>query len=257
MVWGFLQAVVESLLQLHERLNAKVYQMLLQPHVVPFLCSSFSNQHIFIHDQHIFCHTAKHVKQFLFSRNIWKNLLTDPTPMILSSTREPHNSFEGRNQDGDGHGLIESSTSTCSSPTVLVSKKEGTLRLCMDFRKLKPMSHINKLVERIGRAKYITTDLYKGYKFTTMLFGLHGAPETFQHRIDQILDDCEDCSSAYLDDVVIYSNTWEDHLQHLHKVLRKIQKAALTLDITKCEWAKHETKYLGFQLGNGEVSTTG
>lgn len=66
------------------------------------------------------------------------------------------------------------------------------------------------------------------------------------------LQECEDCC-AYLDDVVIYSNTWDDHLQHLHRVLNKISEAGLTLNVSKCELPRQETRYLGFQLGNGEV----
>lgn len=213
--------------------------------------------------------------------------LTDPTPIRQRPYRVPESLITPLRAEIKmmmDMGVIESSTSAWSSPIVLVPKKDGTLRLCLDFRKLNavskfdayPMPCIDELIERIGRAKYITMlDHCKGYwqvplektsreytafrtpvglyQFTTMPFGLHGAPATFQRLMDLILQDCEDCSAAYLDDVVIYSNTWKDHLQHLHKILHKIQKAALTLNVTKCELAKHDTKYLGFQLGNGEV----
>lgn len=72
------------------------------------------------------------------------------------------------------------------------------------------------------------------YQFTAMSFGLHGAPATFQRLMDQVLQECEDCCSAYLDDVVIYNNTWKEHLQHLCHVLEKIHKARLTLNQQKC-----------------------
>ncbi|KAK7882011.1 hypothetical protein WMY93_028185 [Mugilogobius chulae] len=166
-------------------------------------------------------------------------------------------------------GVIEPSNSEWCSPVVIVLKKDGSLRICIDFRKINavsefdayPMPRIDELLERIGRAQYITTlDLCKGYwqvplekssrpytafqtpaglfQFTVMPFGLHGAPATFQRLMDQVLQGCDHCSAAYLDDVVIYSNTWEDHLQHLTLVLEKIQQAGLTLNPSKCEWRR-------------------
>ncbi len=120
-------------------------------------------------------------------------------------------------------GVIEPSTSEWSSPIVIVPKKDGSLRVCIDFRKLNaisffdayPMPRIEDLLERIGRAAYITTlDLCKGYwqvplekqsrpltafrtpfglfQFTVMPFGLHGAPATFQRLMDKVLQGCED-----------------------------------------------------------------
>lgn len=141
-------------------------------------------------------------------------------------------------------GVIEPSKSEWSSPIVIVPKKDNTLRICIDFRKLNaqsrfdayPMPRIEDLLERIGQAKYITTlDLCKGYwqvlleeasrpymafrtplgpfHFTVLLFGLHGAPATFQRLMDQVLGVCEEWSAVYLDDVVIYSTTWECSMQ--------------------------------------------
>ncbi|KAK7922269.1 hypothetical protein WMY93_009171 [Mugilogobius chulae] len=181
-------------------------------------------------------------------------------------------------------GVIEPSTSEWCSPVVIVFKKDGSLRICIDFRKLNsisefdayPMPRIDDLLDRIGSAAYITTlDLCKGYwqvplekssrpytafrtpaglfQFTVMPFGLHGAPATFQRLMDKVLQGCEDFSAAYLDDVVIFSRTWEEHVQHLRSVLEKIQVAGLTLNVAKCEWARRETRYLGYQLGRGEV----
>lgn len=71
--------------------------------------------------------------------------------------------------------------------------------------------------------------------------------------MDRVLHGCEHCSAAYLDDVVIFSSSWSEHLQHVSLVLRKIQQAGLTLNPAKCEWAKRETRYLGYLLGRGEV----
>lgn len=181
-------------------------------------------------------------------------------------------------------GVIEPSRSEWCSPVVLVPKKDGTTRFCIDFRYLNsiskfdsyPMPRIEELIERLGNAKYLSTvDLCKGYwqvplssrskeltafrtpwglhHFKTMPFGLHGAPPTFQRLMDQVLHGLSDFTSAYLDDVVIFSGTWEEHLKHLKVVLRRIQEAGLTINPGKCALAKKETEYLGYVLGNGVI----
>ncbi len=153
-------------------------------------------------------------------------------------------------------GVIEPSESEWSSPIVIVSKKDGSLCICIDFRKLNaiyffdayPIPRIENLLERTGQANYITTlDLCKGYwqvplesqsqpltvfrtppglsQFTVMPFGLHGAPTTFQRLMDKVLQGCEHCSATYLDDVVVFSLTWEEHLEHLRQVLGAISAA--------------------------------
>ncbi|XP_031668019.1 uncharacterized protein LOC116359314 [Oncorhynchus kisutch] len=199
-----------------------------------------------------------------------------PERLVVALKEEVHTMIE--------MDVVEPSSSEWSSPIVIVPKKDGSLRVCMDFRKVNaisqfdayPMPRIDDLLERIGRAHYITTlDLCKGYwqvpldeqskaytafrtpmglfQFKVMPFGLHGAPATFQRLMDKVLQDCDDYCAAYLDDVVIYSHSWEEHIQHLSSVLGKIHEAGLTLNLLKCEWAKQETKYLGYQLGKGEV----
>jgi len=181
-------------------------------------------------------------------------------------------------------GVIEPSKSEWCSPVVLVPKKDGTTRFCIDFRYLNsvskfdsyPMPRIEELIERLGNAKYLSTvDLCKGYwqvplssrskeltafrtpwglhHFKTMPFGLHGAPPTFQRLMDQVLHGLSDFTSAYLDDIVIFSETWEEHLKHLQMVLRRIQEAGLTINPDKCALAKKEIEYLGYVLGNGVI----
>lgn len=181
-------------------------------------------------------------------------------------------------------GIIEPSKSEWCHPVVLVPKKDGTIRCCIDFRYLNaisqfdsyPTPRIDDLIERLGKAKYLTTiDLCKGYwqvpltqrsreltafrtpwglfQFTVLPFGLHGAPATFQRLMDQVLGECTEFASAYLDDIVIYSTTWEEHLDHLQLVLHRLQGAGLTINPAKCAVARTETKYLGFVIGNGVV----
>ncbi|XP_028437739.1 uncharacterized protein LOC114558153 [Perca flavescens] len=181
-------------------------------------------------------------------------------------------------------GIIETSRSEWCHPVVLVPKKDGSIRFCIDFRYLNsvsqfdsyPTPRIDELLERLGKAKYLTTlDLCKGYwqvpltersreltafrtplglfQFTVLPFGLHGAPATFQRLMDQVLCDFTGFASAYLDDIVIYSNTWKEHLEHLQAVLDCLHSAGLTINPSKCVFAAAETAYLGHIIGNGVI----
>lgn len=180
-------------------------------------------------------------------------------------------------------GIIEPSKSEWCHPVVLVPKKDGTIRFCIDFRYLNsvtkfdayPTPRIGDLTDRLGTSKFLTTiDLSKGYwqipltqrsreltafktlwglfHFKVLAFGLHGAPASFQRLMDQVLQGLT-FTAAYLDDIVIYSNTWEQHLQHIQEVLQRLQKAGLTVNSRKCAIAKTETEYLGFVIGNGVI----
>lgn len=181
-------------------------------------------------------------------------------------------------------GIIEVSSSEWCSPVVLVPKKDGSLRFCIDFRYLNalslfdsyPMPRIDDLVERVGRARYITTlDLSKGYwqvalaseareltafktpfgmyQFKVMPFGLQGAPATFQRLMNHVLRDVSEFSDAYLDDVVIFSQSWEEHMCHLQRVLQCIRAAGLTINPQKCAVAQREVEYLGYVIGFGTI----
>ena len=92
-------------------------------------------------------------------------------------------------------GINEPATSPWSSPIVLVNKKDKSLRLCVE------------------KTAFITS--FGLYQFHVMLFGLQGAPATFQRLMNQVLQGFEDFSAAYLDDIIVFSETWNDHLQHL------------------------------------------
>lgn len=181
-------------------------------------------------------------------------------------------------------GIIEVSVSEWCSPVVLVPKKDGSLRFCIDFRYINaisrfdpyPMPRIDELLERVGRGKFITTlDLCKGYwqlplaleareltafktpfglfQFKVMPFGLQGAPATFQRLMDQLLMGVSEFAAAYLDDVVVFSQTWEEHVAHLHHVLSLIESAGLTINPHKCKVAQSQVEYLGYVVGQGQV----
>ena len=213
--------------------------------------------------------------------------LTAPGPIRQTCYRVPAKLIPALKQEVEAMleaGVIVPSHSEWCSPVVLVPKKDGGLRFCVDFRKLNaisafdpyPMPRVDDLVERLGKAKFLSTlDLCKGYwqvpltpeaqeltafrvpaglfHFTVMPFGLHGAAATFQRLMDQVLRGAEDYAAAYIDDVVIYSATWGEHVEHLRDVFHRIHQAGLVVSSSKCHLAKPEVAYLGYVLGGGVV----
>ena len=213
--------------------------------------------------------------------------LKSPGPIRLPCYRMPAQLLPKIKEEIDAMrkmGIIEPSNSEWSSPVVLVPKKDGTLRFCMDFRKVNaissvdpyPMPRIDTLIDRLGSARYLTTlDLSKGYwqvpmaeeckaltafrtpfgfyHFCYMPFGLQGAPATFQRLMDQVLEGAESYSSAYIDDVVIFSRSWEEHLVQVKDVLWRLKDAGLTINPQKCAVAQQEVQYLGYVIGDGAI----
>ena len=139
-----------------------------------------------------------------------------------------------------------------------------------------PMPRVDDLIDRLGGACFITTlDLSRGYwqvpvreedrtktafttphglfQFRVMPFGLQGAPATFQRRMDSLLRGLEAHTAAYLDDIVIYSSTWEGHLQHIRNTLARLREASLTIKPKKCQFGMYSCTYLGHVVGNGQV----
>ena len=180
-------------------------------------------------------------------------------------------------------GIIEPSDSDWASPMVLV-KKDGSIRMCVDYRKLNsvsqvdayPMPRVDDLIDRLGTATYLTTlDLTRGYwqvpveersraktafttlrglfQFRVMPFGLHGAPATFQRLMDGLIRGQESFAAAYLDDLIIFSSSLEEHLAHVRTVLERIQNAGLTVKMKKCQFAMAQCSYLGHLVGSGVV----
>ena len=139
-----------------------------------------------------------------------------------------------------------------------------------------PMPRIEELIDTIGPAKIISTlDLAKDYwqipmdegskdktafttpfglyKFEVMPFGLHSAPATFQRMINHVLRHCWSFARAYIDDIMVFSSSWEEHLTHLHKILNCLQEANLTIKMSKCQFGRIKVHYLGHVIGGGQV----
>ena len=174
-------------------------------------------------------------------------------------------------------GIITPSKSPWASPVVLAPKKDGTLRFCIDYRKLNaitvkdayPIPRIDDTLDALEEAKFISTlDLRSGYwqvemdqksqgltafsshkglfEFKVMPYGLMNAPATFQRLMDFVLAGLKwKCCLVYIDDVIIYSKSFDQHLKDLKEVFDALQEANLTLKVSKCHFCREEIKYLG------------
>lgn len=182
------------------------------------------------------------------------------------------------------NGIAQPSSSSWASPCLLVPKSDNTPRFCSNFRKVNhvtkpdsfPIPRVEDCVDQVGSAKYVSKfDLLKGYwqaplserareiaAFITpaglyeskvMPFGLRNAPATFQRLMNMVVGDLEGCS-VYLDDVVIYSDNWKNHLDRIEKLFDRLARAQLTINLAKCEFAKATVTYLGRVVGQGTVS---
>ncbi|GFT86701.1 retrovirus-related Pol polyprotein from transposon 17.6 [Trichonephila clavipes] len=145
---------------------------------------------------------------------------------------------------------------------------------CTEFY---PIPNVEQHAETVAAAKFITLiDLTKGYcqiplspeaqkiaAFATsfgvyrplrMPFGLKNAPYYYSKMMSKILSRCEKYATPYLDDIAIFSETWEEHLKHLQEILERLKKANLTIKPIKCKFAQQEVHYLGHVVGRGKRS---
>ena len=175
--------------------------------------------------------------------------------------------------------VIRRSRSPWSFPVVIVDKKECSKRFCVDFRRLNkvtkknsyPLPLIDDILALLGKAKYFTSlDLKSGYwqvamdekdkektafachkglfEFNVMPFGHSNTPAVFQEPMSVVLQGCNDFSTAYLDDIMIFSPTLEEHLEHICVIFDRLRQHNLKLKLKKCSFLKSETHYLGFVI---------
>lgn len=179
--------------------------------------------------------------------------------------------------------IVESNT-PWTSPIVLVKKKNGSLRVCLDFRKLNevtipdnyPLPRIDAIIEKVGGSRYFSVlDMANGYlqlrldaessykcgfitenkvyAYTHLPFGLKSAASYFQRALRQVLDGLEDVM-VYIDDVLIYSKTFEDHIRTLEMVLERFRKFNLKASPNKCEFFKESIVFLGHEISRDNYS---
>ncbi|GBG88305.1 hypothetical protein CBR_g46872 [Chara braunii] len=181
-------------------------------------------------------------------------------------------------------GWIRPSSPPFGAPVLFVPKKEGELRMCIDYRGLnaitvknvEPLPRIDDLLDRVQGCKYFSKiDLKSGYhqievhpddqyktafrtryghyEFIVMPFGLTNVPATFQRCMnDQFRPWLDRFVVVYLDDILVFSRTLQEHQGHLRQVLEKLREANFKIKAKKCEWAKTQVLYLGHVLdGDG------
>ena len=183
-------------------------------------------------------------------------------------------------------GWIRRSKSPAGAPILFAKKKDGSLRLCVDYRGLNkvtvknrhPLPLIAESLERLAQARiYTKLDIrdayhririkegdewktafrtrYGHFEYTVMPFGLTNAPAQFQAYMNEALAGLVDVTCiVYLDDILIFSNSEEEHTGHVREVLERLRKAKLYVKLSKCEWHTDRTEYLGYVVSPEGVS---
>ena len=181
--------------------------------------------------------------------------------------------------------VIRPSTSPWSSPIIMVRKKDGSWRFCIDFRKLNSVTHkdayplprIDETLESLaGSTIFSTLDLASGYwqveleendkektafstmeghfEFNVMPFGLTNAPSSFQRLMTCVLSGLtNDQCLIYIDDIIVFSATFSEHLDRLRNVFQRVQDAGLRLKANKCHFAQSKVSYLGHIVSKSGV----
>ena len=183
-------------------------------------------------------------------------------------------------------GIIEQSNATdWCAPIVPVRKPDKSIRLCIDYREINKVTPLDRhiiptlpqILDRIGHASVLSkVDLTSGfdqipvhvdsrdyttflspkgkYRFVRMPFGMNNAPSHFQRSMETVLAPVNDCAAVYIDDIIIFSSNWKDHLVHLDRVFNCFRDAGLTAKRSKCEFGKTHVQYLGHIIGSGKLA---
>ena len=184
---------------------------------------------------------------------------------------------KGHVEDMLNRGWITRSSSAWSSPVVIVRKQGGEIRLCCDFRQLNsktiadkhPLPRVQESLDSLNGSEWfsvvdLTRAYYQGYiapesrhktafvtpwgfyQWVRIPFGLMNAPANFQRYMENVVGDLRGkCALPYLDDIIIHSKSFSDHVDHIAKVLQRLQEHGLKLKAEKCDMFQQEVKFLG------------
>jgi hypothetical protein len=190
-------------------------------------------------------------------------------------------------QDMYNQGVVEPSGSPWSTPVVLVKKKYGTSRFCVDYRKLNditkkdsyPLPCVDTTLDAFSGSNWFSTlDMKCGYwqvdmqkedrektafspgrglwQFTVMPFGLCNAPATFERLMELVLAGLPwNVCLVYFDDILVHAKTFDEEVTHLREVFVRLRKANLKLNLKKCELFRSEVQYLGHVVTRQGIAT--
>ena len=213
----------------------------------------------------------------------------DTQPIKMQGRRTPHSLriiVKTQIEEMEKHNIIRESTSPYAAPVVMVPKKGGEMRFCVDYRLLNkatikdryPLPRIDDTIDALYGAQYFSTlDLFSGYwqieieeadkyktafvcefgqyEFNRMPFGLTNAPATFQRLMNKILKPVLYQSAlVYLDDIIVFSKTIIEHIKALQTIFSLLAEAGLKLKMKKCEFFKNKINYLGHIVSNKGVA---
>lgn len=212
--------------------------------------------------------------------------LTSTTPVRTRPYAIPYNCRESLKKDikeMEKMGIIRKADSPYASPVVIVRKPDGSNRICIDYRKLnrvtvfdgEPTANADDIFAKVGKDKYFSTlDMSKGYYqikmadedimktgfvtpdgcyiFQRMPFGLVNSAATYNRMMRKMLNGLE-CVDSYIDDIIVHTETWEEHIKILEELFRRIKEANLTVRPTKCRFGYSKVDFLGHHLGEGEI----
>ena len=212
-----------------------------------------------------------------------KPIRQQPRRLPLAKVDVAHEAIKEMHEQG----IIEPSTSPWAAPIVLVKKKDGTNRFCVDYRKLNevtkkdsyPLPRIDTTLDALaGSTWFSTLDMKRGYwqvdvnkadrektafsagyglwQFTVMPFGLCNAPATFERLMELVLAGLRwSVCLVYLDDILVHAKTFDQSIAHLRDVFGRFRAAKLKLNPKKCELFRQEVAYLGHVVTRHGIAT--